>query len=398
MTTPDGAAGMPAPDGATGRPGPGGPGGTAAAIERAHRFVVAVRRAGVAAGPDRAQAFLRALDTLGPGGLYWAGRLTLCAGPSDLARYDAAWRELTGGPVDRHPPGRPPQPGRLLARPGAGEQSGGEPGPGGGQLPVAARASARELLRHRDFAGLTAAERAEVHRLLSMLAPAASLRVTRRRRSAPRGRVDARRTVRATLDSLGEPARLWRRRPARRPRRLVLLLDVSGSMAPYADALLRFAHAAVRVRPAGTEVFTIGTRLTRVSAELRLRDPAAAVRAAGDRVPDWRGGTRLGDALTGFLRVHGHRGMARGATVVVCSDGWETGDPARLAAAAAWLSRLAHRVVWVTPHAGRQGFAPSTAGLAAVLPHLDHLVAGHSLAALAELAEVIRTGAPARPG
>jgi len=369
-----------------------GPGDPAAGVLG---FVGAVRSAGVPVPPDRVHAMVRAVTELGPGGLYWAGRLTLCASPDDTARYDAVWRALTAGP---DPPGRRPPPAptaRRVAAPfGVDGQPGRppDPGPAGGELAVAARASAEEVLRHRDLATLTGPERAEVRALLALLAPAVPLRVARRRRRAPAGSVDPSRTFRAMLRGLGEPARLARRRPRRRPRRLVLLLDVSGSMAPYADALLRFGYAAVRVRPASTEVFTIGTRLTRVTPALRQPDPDAAVRAAGALVPDWRGGTRLGAALTAYLREFGHRGMARRAVVVVCSDGWETGEPAGLAAAMAWLARLAHRVVWVTPHAGRPGFAPTTAGLAAALPYVDQLVAGHSLAALADLAAALRRG------
>lgn len=357
------------------------------------RFVAALRRAGVPVAPDRAQALLVALDALGPGELYWAGRLTLCASPEDLRRYDALWR-------GRREPSRLPAFRRRVAAPfgadggGAGQPAGDQP-----ELAVAARASAVEVLRHRDLAALTEPERAEVRRLLALLAPAVPLRPSRRRRRAPAGRVDPRRTIRAMLRGLGEPARLVRHRRGRRPRRLVLLLDVSGSMAPYADSLLRFAHAAVQVRPgygggggraSGTEVFTVGTRLTRVTTALRQRDPDAAVRQAGGQVPDWRGGTRLGGALQEYLRGFGHRGMARGAVVVICSDGWECGDLAELRQAAAWLSRLAHRVYWVTPHAGRAAFAPTVGGLAAVGPYLDALVAGHSLAALGELAELLR--------
>jgi hypothetical protein len=357
-------------------------------LTRVHGFVAAVRRAGVPVAPDRVQALLAALDALGPGGLYWAGRLTLCGSPEDLARYDAVWQRR----ARRAPPPVPFARRRVMAPFGA---DGAPPGRDGrddddAELAVAARASAVEVLRHRDLAALTEAERAEVRRLLALLAPAVPLRATRRRRRAPAGRVDARRTMRAMLRGLGEPARLVRHRPGARPRRLVLLLDVSGSMAAYADALLRFAHAAVQVRPTHTEAFTVGTRLTRITAALRLRDPDAAVREAGGQVPDWRGGTRLGAALTGYLRAYGHRGMARGAVVVVCSDGWECGDVAELRVAMAWLARLAHRVVWVTPHAGRAGFAPTVGGLAAAGPYIDQLVAGHSLAALAELAAVLR--------
>jgi hypothetical protein len=361
-------------------------------LERVHGFVTVVRRAGVPVAPDRVPALLSALDALGPDGLYWAGRLTLCGGPDDIRRYDQAWRALT----DQRPAGRRGQlPVPFARRRVVAPFTGGAAGPAFGdeesaELAVAARASAAERLRHRDLAGLTEAERAEVRRLLALLAPATPMRSSRRHRRAPGGRVDPRRTLRAMLRGLGEPARLARRRPARRPRRLVLLLDVSGSMAAYADALLRFAHAAVRVRPAGTEVFTIGTRLTRVTPALRRADPDAAVREAGALVPDWRGGTRLGSGLSAFLREFGHRGMARRAVVVVCSDGWETGDPAPLGVAVGWLTRLAHRVVWVTPHAARPGFAPAVGGLAAALPHLDRLLAGHSLGALVELADVIR--------
>lgn len=366
--------------------------GAADLAERVQRFVAAVRAAGVPAGPDRVQVLLGALDVLGPGDLYWAGRLTLCGSREDLHRYDAAWREWGRGPDHSRrgpvapravPVGLPP-----AATPAAA--AAGPEDAGTGALALAYQASAREHLRRRDLAALTAAERAEVRRLLSLLAPGGPRRLTRRSRPARTGGVDPHRTLRATLRGLGEPSRLaWRRRRVR-PRRLVLLVDVSGSMAPYADGLLRFAHAAVRVRPAVTEVFTIGTRLTRVTTALRRADPDLAVRAAGEQIPDWRGGTQLGEALTAYLRGFGHRGMARRAVVVICSDGWESGDARALGRAMAWLGRLAHRVVWVSPHAERPGFAPTTAGLAAAWPYLDRLVAGHSLAALADLAELLR--------
>ncbi|MBX6356181.1 MAG: VWA domain-containing protein, partial [Micromonosporaceae bacterium] len=180
-----------------------------------------------------------------------------------------------------------------------------------------------------------------------------------------------------------------RRRRRDKPRRLVLLLDVSGSMAPYADALLRFGHAAVRRRPTLTEVFTLGTRMTRVTRALRHRDADAALTAAGAAIPDWHGGTRLAESLKAFLDRWGQRGTARGAVVVLCSDGWERGDPAALAAQVARLSRLAYRLVWVNPHRGKPGYAPLAGGMAAALPYLDEFVAGHSLAALEELVEVI---------
>jgi hypothetical protein len=187
----------------------------------------------------------------------------------------------------------------------------------------------------------------------------------------------------------GEPATLARLRRRPKPRRLVLLLDVSGSMSPYADVLLRFAHAAVRVAPARAEVFTVGTRLTRITRQLRLRDPEQALAAAGTAIPDWSGGTRLGEGLQAFLDLWGQRGTARRAVVVLASDGWERGDAALLGEQTARLARLAHRVVWVNPHRGKDGFAPVTAGMAAALPHLDELLAGHTLDALHTLADVI---------
>ncbi|MGH3747120.1 MAG: vWA domain-containing protein, partial [Micromonosporaceae bacterium] len=187
----------------------------------------------------------------------------------------------------------------------------------------------------------------------------------------------------------GEPTRLAKRTRRRKPRRLVLLIDVSGSMAPYADALLRFGHAAVRRRPASSEVFTIGTRLTRITRALRLRDPDAALAASGRAIPDWSGGTRLGEAIKAFLDRWGQRGAARGAVAVVLSDGWERGEPALLAEQVRRLARLAYRVVWVNPHKGKVGYAPVAGGMAAALPYLDEFVSGHSFGALEELVEVI---------
>ncbi|WP_046471543.1 vWA domain-containing protein, partial [Allosalinactinospora lopnorensis] len=214
----------------------------------------------------------------------------------------------------------------------------------------------------------------------------------RRYRPAARGAVDPRRTVRRMLRHAGEPTQLVRRRRGTKPRRLVLLLDVSGSMAPYADTLLRFGHAAVRRRPTLTEAFTVGTRLTRITRALRHRDPDTALEAAGRAIPDWHGGTRLADSVKAFLDRWGQRGMARGAVVVVCSDGWERGDPAELAEQMARISRLANRLVWVNPHQGKPGYAPLVGGMAAVLPYLDDFVAGHSLASFEYLAEVISRG------
>ena len=355
-------------------------------------FARTLRHAGVPAGPDRVQAMLAALghlDVLDPNQVYWAGRLTLCADPEDLDRYDAAFALYFGGrrPVRGRAAAEPPavlRPAAFEPDAGAGEDQETEDRPS-----FAVHASRHEILRHKDVTALSPAERAQLQRLFALLAPRPSGRRSLRYTRAPRGRVDLERTVRRMLSRGGEPAELLRRRRRHKPRRLVLLVDVSGSMAPYADWLLRFGHAAVRSAPLNTEVFTLGTRLTRVTRELRLRDPDRALAAAGRAVPDWRGGTRLGDTLKAFTDRWGQRGVARGAVLVVCSDGWERGDPAELGVQLARLARLAHAVVWVNPHKGKDGFAPVTGGMVAALPHIDSLVAGHSFAALTELVEVI---------
>jgi uncharacterized protein with von Willebrand factor type A (vWA) domain len=252
-----------------------------------------------------------------------------------------------------------------------------------------AAASPLEVLRRRDVARLTAAEREEVNRLIALLDGAAEPRVTRRFTAAPSGRLDPRRTVRTILRNGGEISRLRRRRRSSRPRRVVLLIDVSGSMSPYADALLRFAHAVARSSGRTTEIYSVGTRLTRLTAELRHRDADTAMRAVSAAIPDWSGGTRLGAELKEFLDGSGQRGTARGAIVVIASDGWERGDAGLLGTQMARLSRLAHRVVWANPHKARPGYEPLTAGMAAALPYIDDFVEGHSLGAFERLATVI---------
>jgi len=353
-------------------------------------FVRILRHAGLDVGTERTQAMLAAVDALGvtaPRGAYWAGRLTLCGEPDDLPLYDAAFVAYFGGRVPgRQPPlpmaPRDQRPAALFSTP---------PGSGTDAVDsvVGLAASGAEVLRHRDVGALSTAERDEVRRLVALLAPGTAPRPSRRYRPARSGVPDRPRTVRRMLRRAGEASTLARRVRRTRPRRLVLLLDVSGSMAPYADALLRFGHAGVRRYPTLTEVFTLGTRLTRVTRALRHRDPDTALREAGAAIPDWHGGTRLAESLKAFLDRWGQRGTARGAVVVLCSDGWERGDPAALAQQVARLSRLAYRLVWVNPHRGKPGYAPLAAGMAAVLPYLDDFVAGHSLAALEELVRVI---------
>ncbi|MFJ8196666.1 VWA domain-containing protein [Streptomyces sp. NPDC096152] len=378
------------PDGGTAGP----PGADAALLG----FARALRAAGVAASAERAHAFLRAVDVLGPSArsdVYWAGRLTLCGDRDDLERYERVFAAYFGAgeATARAPRSAPPPRLRPVLRDApAGARTGPPDGTRQGP-PTATLAGSAEVLRHRDVAGLDDAERAQVRRLLAAFALRGRPRRTARRRPSRRGDVDPHRTVRELLRRGGEPARLRRQARAERPRRVVLLVDISGSMAPYADALLRFAHAAARGGRA--EVFTIGTRLTRVTRELSHRDPDLAMAAVAEAVPDWRGGTRLGELLREFLDRWGQRGMARGAVVVLLSDGWERGDPELLAAQMRRLHRLAYRVIWANPRKARPGYAPLAAGMAAALPSVDAFVEGHSLAALEHLAAVVRGDDPA---
>jgi uncharacterized protein with von Willebrand factor type A (vWA) domain len=192
------------------------------------------------------------------------------------------------------------------------------------------------------------------------------------------------------MRTAGVPIRRSWRSPVERPRRLVLLLDVSGSMEPYARGLARFAHAAVMSRRSGrVEVFTIGTRLTRITRELTRRDPDTALTRAAHSVRDWSGGTRLGVSLQEFNDAWGVRGLARGAIVVICSDGWDRGDPALIGAEMRRLARVARRVVWVNPLKASPGYAPLARGMAAALPYVDQFVEGHAVSSLERLAEII---------
>ena len=254
---------------------------------------------------------------------------------------------------------------------------------------VRALASANEVLRHRDIAQLSPTERRSLATLFAGLRVEAPRRRSPRRGPSHRGEIDPRRTLREQLKRAGEPGPLSHRRPRTRPRRIVLLVDVSGSMEPYSDSLLRLGHRMSHAVPGRVEVFTIGTRLTRVTTALSFRDPEEALKAAGQSVPDWSGGTRLGESIRAFTTRWGQRGMARGSVVVIASDGWERGDPMLLGEQVARLQRLAHAVVWMNPHRGNAGYLPVQGGIAAVLPHVDQLVAGHSLASFAELLKVV---------
>lgn len=358
-------------------------------------FTRALRAAGVPVTQDRAHGFLAAVATVGASdrqATYWAGRATLCGSPDDLARYDqvfAAWFD----PRD----GLPRAQQREASRASTAHLLPEAEGPGGAgeteeEDVVRAMASEAEVLQHRDVATLDAAEKRRLAAMFGRLSLHPPVRRTARHRRWHRGELDASRTLRNSLRHLGEPGEIaWRRRGTR-ARRVVLLVDVSGSMTPYADALLRLAHRLTRsARASGgtVETFTVGTRLTHVTRAFGTPDADRAIVAAGEVVPDWSGGTRLGETLRVFLDRWGQRGMARGAVVVVFSDGWERGDAGLLGEQMERLQRVAHRVVWVNPHRGKAGYEPLQGGVVAALPHCDDFLAGHSLATFADLTEVI---------
>jgi uncharacterized protein with von Willebrand factor type A (vWA) domain len=357
-------------------------------------FAHALRGAGLTVPIGAVTTFAAALGHVGierRERVYWAGRTTLVHHPDDVAVYDLIFASywLSDELIERRDPmTRPVSIGLDDGPDGSDDPQSDEEGPPA----VTLRWSAVEVLRDKDFASYDAQEWDEFQRLVSRLRLGTETRPARRRRPDrhQRGHPDLRRTVRRALRTDGVPIeRAWRS-PTRKPRRVVLIVDVSGSMESYARALLRFAHATVTGRGVQrAEVFTLGTRLTRVTRELGGRDPDAAVGAAAAAVADWSGGTRLGAGIGEFNDHWGVRGTARGAVVVVLSDGWDRGEPAELAAEMARLGRVAHRIVWVNPLKASPGYAPLARGMAAALPYIDQFVEGHSYAALQHLADVI---------
>ncbi len=354
-------------------------------------FTRALRSAGMHVTHDRSTSFLEAAALVGAGDLqatFRAGRATLCASPDDLVRYAHVF-EAWFGAREQLPRTAPRERPREISAP----LPVGEPGEVGGEASpdvVRAAASEREVLQHRDVALLRPDEKALLDSMIRALRPRPPRRRAHRRTPWRRGEIDAHRTLRTTLRQMGEPGRVEHRRRGTTPRRVVLLVDVSASMRPYADALLRLAHLVSTAGGRGrVEVFTLGTRLTRITLPLRTSDPERALVRAGEQVPDWSGGTRLGETMKAFLDRWGARGMARGAVVVVFSDGWERGDAAELGEQMERLHRLAHRVVWVNPHRGKDGYEPVQRGIAAALPFCDDFVAGHSLRAFEEVLEVV---------
>jgi len=357
-------------------------------------FARVLRGAGLRVPMGSVLAFVDALGQVGldqRDNVYWAGRATLVRRPEDFDLYDRSfsvfWLAAAGGTTESDP--EEPLHITLAIDDDSDDGGGSDTGEANDDPTLVLRFSATEVLRNKDFAAYTADELRLAQELMSQLKfigpPRRSFRYSRSRRGR---RPDLPATVRASLRAGGEPIQRHWREPGDRLRRLVVLLDISGSMEPYARAMLRFVHAAVSGRQR-VEAFAIGTRLTRMTKELHSRDPDTALAAASTRVHDWSGGTRLGECLRVFNDQWGVRGMARGAIVVILSDGWDRGDPQVLADQMQRLQRISYQTVWVNPLKVTPGYAPLARGMAAALPYVDTFVEGHSLAAMQELARVI---------
>lgn len=355
-------------------------------------FARVLRSLEIPAPLDSVLTFMNALALVGVedrAAVYWAGRSTLVRRPEDIATFDKAFAVFW---EHRETVAAPPEETQHITVALDTEEEGSADGDAeaSDEPTITVRFSGVETLRDKDFADYNDDEMRQAQKFMESLrvagTPRPSLRTvpTRFRGRRP----DMRRTVRASLAAAGEPMRRRWTTHGTKPRRIVFLLDVSGSMEPYARALVRFVHAGVAGRQR-VEAFTLGTRLTRVTRELSSKDPDRALRATGEQVRDWSGGTRLGETMRLFNDQWGVRGMARGAIVVILSDGWDRGDPEVLAEQMSRLQRVSFRVVWVNPLKVTPGYAPLARGMAAALPYVDEFVEGHSLEALEHLTRVI---------
>jgi hypothetical protein len=362
-----------------------------------------LREAGLEVGPGRLQDGLRALDSVrldDRDEVYHALRCAIVSRRDDLEAFDAAfatfWERAPRGELTHRPPlmqldvpnQERAEPSRVDADQVEGD-AGSDDGEQDEEPPAAAVYSADELLRERDFARFGPEELRRARALVERIATASPMRRSLRNQPSHAGRrIDLRRTLHQAMRTGGHPIeRAWRT-PKTVPRRLIFLVDVSGSMEPYARAMTMFLQAAVR-SGRHVEAFTFGTRLTRLTPYLTGRDPDRALERAARAVPDWAGGTRIGENLKAFNDVWGRRALSRGAVVVIASDGWERGDPSLLGSEMARLQRAAHTVVWVNPLAGGAGYRPLVAGMAAALPHVDRFLPGHNLKALEALADAL---------
>ena len=377
----------------------------------------ALHTAGLPVGPGRCERLARAVTVMGArsvADLHACALATMVSDPGQVATFEQVFATLFGTPPPLRdlpaPPGSaarrqaeddgPPPAARAQTdhdgRPGATHVfDSGAPAPQDdaplSEAPAVHRvASAAERLRGRDFTELSAAELRQLVTLMREMALSIPPRRTRRYRRARDGkRPDLRGTLRQARRSGGEAIRLARRAPRERPRRLVVLCDISGSMEPYARALLMLLYCLnggqVRGGQGRPEVFSFATRLTRLTPTLAAASPDTMLAKAGEAAPDWSGGTRIGAAVKEFNDRYGARGMARGAVILIISDGWETGEPALLGTQLARLSRIAHRIVWANPRTQSPRYRPEVGGMAAAWPYCDAVVSAHNLDALGDL-------------
>jgi uncharacterized protein with von Willebrand factor type A (vWA) domain len=386
-------------------------GAGAEALERLIGFGRSLRTRGLAVGTGRIVTFCRAAAALGAldrDDLYWAGRASLISRPEDVEAFDAAFDASfrDGIHIELNLPASAPQ----EATDERDVPDGVQPdGVGTDERPLASRwsraaededpegeaavrivASAYEVLREKSFSDLTDEERARVSRLIRGIAVSMPARHTRRLKPDDTGsRFDMRRTLRRSLRTQGEPFHRAFRARGIRVRPLVLILDISGSMAPYSRALMQFAFATMAAGRK-VEVFCFGTRLTRVTRVLRTKDPDRAMHEIGRQVFDWEGGTKIGESLKTLLDEWSPRAALRGSVAVICSDGLERGEPDLLRSQMARLRRLAHKVVWVNPLKGSPRYEPLAQGMAAALPSIDLFLPGHNLESLEELGRALR--------
>ncbi len=371
-------------------------------LDKAVEFCDALRQAGLNVSLTSTQLFAQSLgeiDLSNPCEMYWASHACLVERPEDIALFNQVFVSFWQATNAMHELPTPANPITLALDdpeqlPDDDHDNESQQNTNPAET-ITLRYCATETLGEKNFADYTDEELVTSRILMQSIKLIRPTRRSRRRVASSKGVFDMRRTVQRTLRSVGEPAEIARTKMGNRPRRLVLLLDVSGSMEPYARVLIGFVHTCVTTR-AGVEAFALGTRLTRLTRELSERDPDKALLAASQSVHDWSGGTRLGDNLGHFNDHWGCRGMARGATVVILSDGWDRGEPAQIASQMQRLSKVAHRLVWVNPLKASPGYAPLAQAMAAALPYIDNFVAGHCLDALHELAQLVFEPQPVR--
>lgn len=334
------------------------------------RLPQALRQAGFAASPDQTIDFIEAVGLLGPRDMtdIWrAGRSLFAVPPERMAEYDAIFRavflnQVIQAPVDEDDDDS------VDAHEPTGDIDTVETPEDDSE--VGAEATVVERLGQRDLGDSVDDALDRLHREAARFLPQ---RLSYRRRATHKGdRLDRRRTLREAARRDGDVLRLFETRRKQRQRRVLLLIDVSGSMKDRSEAMLRLAHAVVQAADRA-EVFTLGTRLTRITESLRPADRMAALVRASKAIADFDGGTRIGEALAAYLAVPRYAGFARGAAVVVLSDGLERGTPDALIDAVSRLSRMAWRFDWLTPLAADPEYVPATEGLTAILPLIDHL-------------------------